>query len=116
MEQQRNNWKLPKVENARVCPHCGHKISMRRCLPYILFGTNHTTICNYCQRKVSLKREPLPFNLCVYVGLLSSIIPLYFLLYVIHYEFVESVLTLLPFWILEFIVMSIATIRRIEFE
>lgn len=111
-------WNIQKVDpkNVRVCPHCGKKISLRRCMDYILLGTSHGIACNHCNRMVWLRHEPIPFFLCVCIGAMSIIFPMDFFLYYMEYGFLKSLAFSLPIALLVFIVVTVLYMRRIEFR
>lgn len=44
----------------RECPYCHETISLKRCLKYLLRGTDYDTVCNHCDRRVGLAKEPKP--------------------------------------------------------
>lgn len=44
----------------RECPYCHETISLKRCLKYLLRGTDYDMVCNHCDRRVGLAKEPKP--------------------------------------------------------
>ena len=99
-----------------VCPHCGTKIGLRQISEYFLKGTNHSILCPNCNRALRPKREPIKFYYSVCAGFVSVVVP--FWLYILYVEdnFWKAILLSMITVIICLIVVSILTIRRIEFE
>lgn len=101
---------------SRECPYCHHTISIKRCLKYLLLGTNHATQCNHCNRSVKLEKEPIPFHYCVIAGFISMVAPMELFLYVGKLSFGRSLLYSLPFVLICILIIAILTLRRIYFK
>lgn len=65
----------------RECPYCHKKVSLRKCIKYIIKGTKYSTTCNHCGQQLWLEKEPLPFMYCVSAGFFIMYLPMQFFLY-----------------------------------
>lgn len=36
----------------RECPYCHKKVSLRKCIKYIIKGTKYSTTCNHCGQQL----------------------------------------------------------------
>ncbi len=100
----------------RECPYCHQKVSLRRCLKYLLRGTAYTTTCNHCGRTLELEKEPLPFFYCVSAGFACGFIVMYYMLFMKHLTFGHAILYFIPIGIVLLIVVSCLTLNRIYFK
>lgn len=101
----------------RECPYCHQTVSLKRCLKYLLRGTDYDTVCNHCGRSIKLAKEPRPgFKYSFMTGLLSIYIPMQVSLYAFHTTFVEALLYSLPFVIVCFSVIAYLTLRSLFFD
>ena len=101
----------------RECPYCHQTVSLKRCLKYLLRGTDYETVCNHCGRSIRLAKEPRPgFKYSFMAGLLSIYIPMQVCLYAFHTTFVEALLYSLPFVIVCFSVIAYLTLRSLFFD
>ena len=100
----------------RECPHCHKKVSIRNCIKYILRGTNYSTTCNHCGRKLWLIKEPIPFMYCVFAGFLMMYLPMQYFLYYCEMDFLHSMLYCLPLAFITEVVCSILILYRIYFK
>ena len=62
----------------RECPYCHKKVSLRKCIKYIIKGTKYSTTCNHCGQQLWLEKEPLPFMYCVSAGFFIMYLPMQF--------------------------------------
>lgn len=62
----------------RECPYCHKKVSLRKCIKYIIKGTKYSTTCNHCGQQLWLEKEPLPFMYCVSTGFFIMYLPMQF--------------------------------------
>ena len=100
----------------RECPYCHQTVSLKRCLKYLLRGTDYDTVCNHCGRSIRLAKEPKPgFKYSFIAGLLSIYIPMQVCLYAFHTTFVEALLYSLPFVIVSIAVVACVTLRSLFF-
>lgn len=100
----------------RECPYCHQTVSLKRCLKYLLRGTDYDTVCDHCGRSIKLAKEPKPgFKYSFIAGLLSIYIPMQLCLYVFHTTFVEALLYSLPFVIGCIAVVAYLTLRTLYF-
>ena len=101
----------------RECPYCHQTVSLKRCVKYLLRGTDYDTVCNHCGRSIRLAKEPTPgFKYSFIVGLLSIYIPMQVCLYAFHTTFVEALICALPFVIVTMAVVVCLTLRSIFFD
>lgn len=75
----------------RECPYCHKKVSLRKCIKYIIKGTKYSTTCNHCGQQLWLEKEPLPFMYCVSAGFFIMYLPMQFFLYYCNLGFIDSV-------------------------
>lgn len=100
----------------RECPYCHQTVSLKRCLKYLLRGTDYDTVCNHCRRSIRLAKEPKPgFKYSFVMGLLSIYIPMQTCLYVFHTTFVEALICALPFIFVSIAVAAYLTLRSLFF-
>jgi hypothetical protein len=100
----------------RECPYCHQTVSLKRCLKYLLRGTDYDTVCNHCGRSIRLAKEPKPgFKYSFVMGLLSIYIPMQTCLYVFHTTFVEALICALPFVFVSIAVAAYLTLRSLFF-
>ncbi len=100
----------------RECPYCHQTVSLKRCLKYLLRGTDYDTVCNHCGRSIRLAKEPKPgFKYSFVMGLLSIYIPMQTCLYVFHTTFVEALICALPFIFVSIAVAAYLTLRSLFF-
>ena len=100
----------------RECPYCHQTVSLKRCLKYLLRGTDYDTVCNHCGRNIRLAKEPKPgFKYSFVMGLLSIYIPMQVCLYVFHTTFVEALICALPFVFVSIAVAAYLTLRSLFF-
>ena len=100
----------------RECPYCHQTVSLRRCLKYLLRGTDYGTVCNHCGRSIRLAKEPKPgFKYSFIAGLLSIYIPMQVCLYAFHTTFVEALICALLFVIVCIAVVAYLTLRSLFF-
>lgn len=101
----------------RECPYCHQTVSLKRCLKYLLRGTDHSTVCDHCGRNIKLAKEPTPgFKYSFFFGFLSIYIPMQVCLYVFHTTFVEAMICALPFVLLTIAVVVCLTLRSLFFD
>ena len=101
----------------RECPYCHQTVSLKRCLKYLLRGTDYDTVCNHCGRIIRLAKEPKPgFRYSFVMGLLSIYIPMQMCLYVFHTTFVEALICALPFVFVTIAVAAYLTLRTLFFS
>ena len=101
----------------RECPYCHQTVSLKRCLKYLLRGTDYDTVCNHCGRSIRLAKEPKPgFKYSFVMGLLSIYIPMQTCLYVFHTTFVEALICALPFVFVSIAVAAYLTLRSLFFS
>ena len=101
----------------RECPYCHQTVSLKRCLKYLLRGTDYDTVCNHCGRSIRLAKEPRPgFKYSFVMGLLSIYIPMQVCLYALHTTFVEALICSLPFVIVCIAVVACVTLRSLFFD
>ena len=98
-----------------VCPHCETKIGLRQISEYLLKGTNHSILCPNCHRALHPKREPIKFYYCFCAGFVSIVVPFWLYISYVEDHFWKAILTSLAVLTVCIIVISILTIRRIEF-
>ena len=102
---------------SRECPYCHQTVSLKRCLKYLLRGTDYPTVCDHCGRNIKLAKEPKPgFKYSFVMGLLSIYIPMQTCLYVFHTTFVEALICALPFVIVSIAVSAYLTLRTLFFS
>ena len=102
---------------SRECPYCHQTVSLKRCLKYLLRGTDYPTVCDHCGRSIKLAKEPKPgFKYSFVMGLLSIYIPMQTCLYVFHTTFVEALICALPFVIVSIAVSAYLTLRTLFFS
>ena len=99
-----------------VCPHCETKIGLRQISEYLLKGTNHSIQCPNCHRVLHPKREPIKFYYCFCAGFVSIVAPFWLYISYVEDHFWKAILTSLAVLTVCIIVISILTIRRIEFK
>ena len=100
----------------RGCPYCHETISLKRCMRYLLLGTDHYTVCNHCNRSVRLAKEPKPgFKYSFMFGFLSIYVPMQVSLLFFHTTFLEALLYSLPLFVVVIAVASFLTLRTIFF-
>ena len=100
----------------RECPYCHQTVSLKRCLKYLLRGTDYSTVCDHCGRSIKLAKEPKPgFKYSFVMGLLSIYIPMQTCLYVFHTTFVEALICALPFVFVTLAVAAWLTLRSLFF-
>ena len=73
----------------RECPYCHKKVSLRKCIKYIIKGTKYSTTCNHCGQQLWLEKEPLPFMYCVYTGFFIMYLSMQFFLYYCNLGFID---------------------------
>ena len=101
----------------RECPYCHQTVSLKRCLKYLLRGTDYPTVCDHCGRSIRLAKEPKPgFKYSFVMGLLSIYIPMQTCLYVFHTTFVEALICALPFVFVSIAVSAYLTLRSLFFS
>ena len=101
----------------RECPYCHQTVSLKRCLKYLLRGTDYPTVCDHCGRSIRLAKEPKPgFKYSFVMGLLSIYIPMQTCLYVFHTTFVEALICALPFVFVSLAVAAYLTLRSLFFS
>lgn len=103
------------AENNRICPYCHKKVSAWKSSFYFLRGTDHSIKCNHCHQRIKLKKEPIPFMLCCWLGFLTMYLPIEIYLYIYDSGFWEAVLFALPFTITLLLLICIITLIRIQF-
>lgn len=101
---------------ARECPHCHRLVSLKICSKYLLRGTAYTIRCNHCNTELALQKEPIPFNLCSFIGLLSTVIPAVYFLFIIRLGFDKSILYAAIIGLFAVIIISILTFNRSYFK
>ena len=100
----------------RECPYCHETVSLKRCLKYLLRGTDYSTVCDQCGRSIRLAKEPKPgFKYGFVMGLLGVYLPMQTCLYVFHTTFVEALFCALPFVIVIFAIVAYLTLRTLFF-
>ena len=100
----------------RECPYCHQTVSLKRCLKYLLRGTDYSTVCDHCGRSIKLAKEPKPgFKYSFVMGLLSIYIPMQMCLYAFHTTFVEALICALPFVFVTLAVAAWLTLRSLFF-
>ena len=100
----------------RECPYCHQTVSLKRCLKYLLRGTDYPTVCDHCGRSIKLEKEPKPgFKYSFVMGLLSIYIPMQTCLYAFHTTFVEALICALPFVFVSLAVAALLTLRSLFF-
>ena len=100
----------------RECPYCHETVSLKRCLKYLLKGTDYDTVCDHCGRSIKLAKEPFPFKYGFLIGFLSMVLPMNLFLYIYHLPFLQSLLYTLPFVIGCIVVIAVITLCRIIFS
>ena len=90
----------------RECPYCHKKVSLRKCIKYIIRGTKYSTTCNHCGQQLWLEKEPLPFMYCVSAGFFIMYLPMQFFLYYRNLGFIDSVLYCLPIAVVSDVIFS----------
>ena len=101
----------------RECPYCHQTVSLKRCLKYLLRGTDYDTACDHCGRNIRLAKEPKPgFKYSFFFGFLSIYIPMQVCIYAFHTTFVEALICALPFVIVCFAVCAYLTLRSLFFS
>lgn len=100
---------------SRECPYCHKKVSLRKCIKYIIKGTKYSTICNHCGKQLWLEKEPLPFLYCVSAGFFIMYLSMQFFLYYCNLGFIDSVLYCLPIAVVSEAICSIVVLYRIYF-
>lgn len=104
-------YKKTSMEN-RECPYCHKKVSLRKCIKYIIKGTKYSTTCNHCGQQLWLEKEPLPFMYCVSAGFFMMYLPMQFFLYYCNLDFIDSVLYCLPIAVVAEAICSIVVLDR----
>lgn len=100
----------------RECPYCHETISLKRCLKYLMRGTDYDTVCNHCGRSVRLAKEPKPgFKYSFVIGFLSIYLPMQTCLLFFHTTFVEALICALPFIFVSIAVAAYLTLRSLFF-
>ena len=100
----------------RECPYCHQTVSMKRCLKYLLIGTDYPTVCDRCGRSIKLSKEPTPgFKYSFIVGLMSIYIPMQLCLYAFQTTFIEALLYSLPFVIVCLSVIAYLNLHSLFF-
>lgn len=99
-----------------TCPHCGHKISFRICLVYLIKNHKHSIICDNCNRAIAPDKDIITFNMGMSIGFSAIAIPSMVALYVFHTDFLTAVIAGILFAIAAFLIVSIITIRDIHFK
>ena len=100
----------------RECPYCHQTVSLKRCLKYLLRGTDYSTICDHCGRSIRLAKEPTPgFKYSFIVGLLSIYLPMQVCLYVFHTTFLQALLYSLPVVAVSLVVVAYLTLHSLFF-
>jgi len=101
----------------RECPYCHETVSLKRCLKYLLKGTNYDTVCNHCSRKIKLAEEPKPgFKYSFLIGLLAIYLPMQICLLYFKTTFVEAILYSLPFVFVSIVAVACLTLHSIFFN
>jgi hypothetical protein len=101
----------------RECPYCHQTVSLKRCLKYLMRGTDYSTVCDHCDRSIRLAKEPKPgFKYSFVMGLLSIYLPMQTCLYVFHTTFVEALICALPFVFVSLAVAAYLTLRSLFFS
>ena len=100
----------------RECPYCHQTVSLKRCLKYLLRGTDYDTVCDHCGRSIRLAKEPRPgFKYSFMAGLLSIYIPMQVCLYALHTTFLQGLLCSLSFVIVCLFVITYLTLHSLFF-
>ena len=103
--------------NNRECPYCHQTVSLKRCLKYLMRGTDYDTVCDHCDRSIRLAKEPKPgFKYSFFVGFLSIYMPMQVCIYVFHTTFVDALICALPFVIVCIAVCAYLTLRSLSFS
>ena len=103
--------------NNRECPYCHQTVSLKRCLKYLMRGTDYDTVCDHCDRSIRLAKEPkLGFKYSFFVGFLSIYMPMQVCIYVFHTTFVDALICALPFVIVCIAVCAYLTLRSLYFS
>ena len=101
----------------RECPYCHQTVSLKRCLKYLMKGTDYDTVCDHCGRSIRLAKEPKPgFKYSFFFGFLSIYIPMQVCIYAFHTTFVEALICALPFVIMCITVCAYLTLRTLFFS
>jgi hypothetical protein len=101
----------------RECQYCHETISLKRCLKYLMRGTDYDTVCNHCGRSVRLAKEPKPgFKYSFVIGFLSIYLPMQTCLLFFHTTFVEALIYTLPIFIVCLAVIVSLTLHSLFFS
>lgn len=100
----------------KKCPVCGTHLPNKLIFEYFFYGTSHEIKCPVCGHCLRPIKEPIPFMLCYFIGLISMILPMLYFLFIRGYDFVYSLCLTLPLIILEIITACIITFVRIRFQ
>lgn len=101
----------------RECPYCHQTVSLKRCLKYLLRGTDYDTLCDHCDRSIRLAKEPRPgFKYSFMASFLSIYIPMQVCLYAFNTTFVKALIYSLPFVIVCLSVSAYLTLRSLFFD
>ena len=92
-------------------------VSLSKDLFKISFARNGVYIrCNHCNTELALQKEPIPFNLCSFIGFLSTVIPAVYFLFIIRLGFDKSILYAAIIGLFAVIIISILTFNRSYFK
>lgn len=101
---------------ARECPHCHGMVSIRICSAYLLHGTAYYIRCNHCNAELALVKEPVQFKWCPFIGMISTVIPAVYFLFVQKLEFVQSMSKAALIGLLAIITIAALTLDRCYFR
>ena len=100
----------------RECPYCHKKVSFKKCIIYIIRGTNYPPECSHCGKQLWLEKEPIPFQYCVFAGFVIMYLSMEYFLYYCKMDFFHSMMFCLPIAILTEIICSAVILQRIYFK
>lgn len=111
-----NKSKRLNTLQAGKCPYCGKRISVVRVAAYFIYGTSHVIKCNHCNRHVQPLKQALSFQTSVYIGFLSVIIPMYYMLFTSECDFwYVAINYALPCFLFAELVILFITVYKTKF-
>lgn len=104
------------MNNSRICPHCNQKISLRRCLIYLLKDSKHSIRCNTCNREIRPVQNPIRNEYCVALGFLSIYIPAMIAKNVYQADFIVAIISSIPFFVIVEMAIIFITLNKLFFK
>ena len=98
-----------------LCPHCQKKITFSTCAKYFIYGTAHVEECPHCHQSIKPIKEPIPFILCVNLGVFVAAASFYFFVFFVEDHIGKAILFALLCGTVLFLVLSLLVYKFIQF-